>query len=466
VVTQSGIKPWEGKSTLPNSVQIILNKIHENGGSAYIVGGCVRDAVLMRNPHDYDVATSLTLDEVMKVFPRAKIVGKAFGVVKLCDVDIATFRIDGAYSDGRHPDKVMFVKDIVQDLSRRDFTINAIAFDGTRYVDPFNGIDAIRRGVIQTVNSPYVRFKEDPLRMLRAFRFSSILGFNIANSTYKAIRELRTEIRKVSKERIREELVRMLSGEYILGTLFSISASGMLYEILPDLRPCKGFKQNKYHKYDVLEHTFKVVEATPKEKPLLRMASLLHDIGKPPTCADYGKPNASFHNHEFAGADMSDTVLKDLRFSTDEIEYITTMVRCHMFKYSKDMRNSAIRRLVRRVGIKRIPDLMQIKYADRVGNGLKDYVAFNEDTELKKRVTEIERDKHALRVADLVIDGYDLKKIGVEEGPFMGKLLKTCLDYVLEDPAKNTKQDLIKLVETLIEEYNKDAVGELQERSV
>ena len=454
------------KSTLPCIVLRIMNRIKQNNGEAYVVGGCVRDTILMRVPHDWDIATNLKLEEIIKLFPKAMIVGKIFGVAKIGDIDVSTFRIDGPYSDGRHPDNVMFVNDIVQDLSRRDFTINAIAFDGERYVDPFNGMDAIRRGVIQTVNSAKVRFKEDALRMLRAFRFSSLLGFNIANSTYKAIREMKKEMLNISKERVKDELIKMLSGENIIGTLFSLSASGLLFEIFPDLRQCKGFVQNKYHKYDVLEHTFRVVEAVPHKKPLLRMAALLHDVGKPATCKDYNTPDASFHNHEFVGADMSATILRDLKFSTKEIEYITTMIRCHMFGYRQEMKDSAIRRLMGRVGRERIPDLMLIKYADRVGNGLKDVTPFTWDTSLKKRIDKIEQERQALKITDLAINGKDLMEIGIEAGPFLGKLLKTCLDYVLEYPDKNRKEDLLKLVREIVEEYNKDEVGVVKEKEV
>jgi len=453
-------------SALPIHVKTILENILNAKGEAYIVGGCVRDAILMKVPHDYDVATNLMLDDVVKLFPGAKVVGKQFGVAKVSGVDIATFRIDGNYTDGRHPDKVMFVKDIVQDLSRRDFTINAIAFDGERYVDPFNGVDAIRRGVIQTVNSAHVRFKEDALRMLRAFRFSSILGFNIANSTYKAVREHKEGIRNVSKERIKEEMLKLLSGKNVLGALFSLSACGLLFEIFPDLSVCKGYAQNKYHKYDVLEHIFRSVDAVPHTKPLLRMAALLHDVGKPASCKNYGKPDASFHNHEFIGADMADTILKEYRFSNSEVEYITTMIRGHMFGYRQEMKDSAIRRLLRRVGKHRIPDLMLLKYADRVGNGLKGFSPFTWDTELKKRVDKIEEQKHALKITDLAIDGDVLFDMNVERGPIMGKLLRTCLDYVLEFPEKNNYDDLTILVKQIIESWNKDSMGELKEKKV
>lgn len=455
------------KTSLPENVVYVTNTIRDNGGEAYIVGGCIRDAILMKTPHDYDVATNLKLEKLSDIFsPEAKVVGRQFGIIKVRNIDISTFRIDGNYTDGRHPDTVTFVNDIVQDLSRRDFTINAMAFDGERYVDPFNGMDAIRRGVIQTVNSAKIRFQEDALRMLRAFRFSSVLGFNIANSTYGAIRGLKRNIHNVSKERIREEFLKMLSGTNILGSLFSMSASGLLFEIFPDLQICKNFKQNKYHKYDVLEHTFRVAEATPKEKPLLRMAALLHDIGKPPTCKDYGTENASFHNHEFVGADMAKTVLNDLKFSKDEIDYITTLIQGHMFGFREEMRDGAIRRLMRRVGKERIPDLILLKYADRVGNGTKGVTPFTWDIELKRRIDRIEKENHALRIADLAISGHDLMNIGIEASAFMGKMLKTCLDYVLEHPEKNNKEELLKLCKTLMEEYNKDEVGELKVKEV
>jgi len=453
-------------SSLPIQVKAIMTHLKEAGGDAYLVGGCVRDIILMKIPHDYDIATNLTLDKVTEIFPTAKIVGKQFGVAKVNGVDISTFRIDGPYSDGRHPDRVMFVKDIVQDLSRRDFTVNAIAFDGERYIDPFNGMDAIRRGVIQTVNAARVRFEEDALRMLRAFRFSSIFGFNIANSTYRAIREQKGKIKNISKERTREELLKMFSGANVLGALFSLSACGLLFEIFQDLRVCKGHPQNKYHKYDVLEHTFRVVEAVPRTKPLLRMAALLHDIGKPATCKNIGTPDASFHNHEFAGADMAETILRDFKFSNVEITYITTMIRAHMFGYRQEMRDSAIRRLLARVGKENIPDLMQLKYADRVGNGTKGFAPFTWDTELKKRIDKIEAENQALKITDLAINGDHLIEMGIEKGPFMGKLLKVCLDYVLEFPDKNTYEDLKELIGKVVEEYNKDKVGEIAEKEV
>jgi len=466
IAQQNDTSFFEGTSMIPSNVLMILKRLKDNNAEAFLVGGCVRDGILMRHPHDYDIATNILLEDVAKLFPNAKILGKSFGVLKVEGVDIATYRIDGKYSDHRHPDSVTFVKDIVQDLSRRDFTMNAIAFDGERYIDPFNGMDAIRRGIIQTVNSPKIRFTEDPLRMLRAFRFSSVLGYNISNSTFKAIRELKSLIREISKERVRCELLRMMSGKHLLGALFSMSASGLMFELLPDMAVCKGYKQNKYHRYDVLEHSFRVANAVPKEKPLLRFAAFLHDMGKPVTCANYGTDEASFHNHEFIGADMAVTVLQALTFSNKEVDYITNMIRAHMFGYRQEMKNSAIRRLIRRVGMENIRDLMQLKYADRVGNGLKEFSEFTWDTSLMKRIEQIDAEKSAFTRKDLAINGNDLKELEIGDGKFMGFLLKACLDTVLENPELNTKEALISLVKTIILEYNKDKVGELNERKV
>jgi tRNA nucleotidyltransferase/poly(A) polymerase len=457
---------FKQQSSMPENVQAVMKRLRESGGEAYLVGGCVRDSILMQVPHDYDVATNLKLERVCEIFPKALVVGKSFGIVKVDDVDVSTFRIDGKYSDGRHPDSVMFVEDIVQDLSRRDFTINAIAFDGNRYVDPFNGMDALRRGVIQTVNAPRIRFDEDPLRMMRAFRFSSLLGYNIANSTYRAIRECKEGVRIISRERIREELLRMLCGENILGALFSMSASGLLFEILPDLRQCKGYLQNKYHRYDVLEHSFRVAAAVPSGKPLLRLAALLHDVGKPVSCKDYGTPNASFHNHEFMGADMCETVLQDMKFSRDERLYVTTLIRCHMFAYREEMKDSAIRRFLRHLSMELVPDHMLLKYADRVGSGKKDVSEFTWDTRLKGRIELIEKDKHALKVTDLAVNGKDLLEMGVESGPFMGKMLKMCLDYVLEHHNKNNPDALRNFVTAQLKQYSGDEIGVVTEEVV
>jgi len=454
------------RSLIPDRVLDVMSKIKESGGEAFLVGGCVRDTILMTAPRDYDIATSLKPNEIMKLFPDGEEIGTKFGIIKLKDIDISTYRIDGKYSDGKHPDEVMFVNDIAQDLSRRDFTINAVAFDGERYMDPYNGMDAIRRGVIQTVNSSRARFEEDPARMLRAFRFSALLKYTIANSTYKQVRTCKHLISKVAPERVRDELIRMMSGESILGALFSMSASGLLFEIFPDLMQCKSYAQNKNHKYDVLEHSFRAVEAVPCYLPMLRIAALFHDIGKPATCNNYGTPDASFYNHEFVSADMARTIFEAFKFSKKDIEYMTTMIQCHMFRYLGEMTDTALRRLLRKVGRDRVDDLMIIKYADRVANGTKPYGDFNDHTEMKKRIDKIYKDEDALKISDLAVRGDDLRKIGIEDGPFMGKMLEHCLGAVMLDPKKNKKSVLLKIAKEALNLYNNDKAGELQERVV
>jgi len=356
----------------PEEVKKILQKLIDNGFEAYLVGGCVRDIILKRKPKDWDITTNAKPEEIQKIFSDSFYENRFFTVgVKtgsedptLKVVEITTFREEGKYSDYRHPDEVRFAEKLENDLKRRDFTINALAMDiNGKIIDIFGGLDDIKRKLIKTVNNPEDRFKEDPLRMLRAIRLACELNFEIEEKTFNAIKEYASFIQFIAKERIRDEFIRIIMSKNAVKGIELMKESGLLMEILPELQQCYGVEQNKHHRYDVYTHSLKTLEyAVQKSYSLeIRLAALFHDIGKPLTKQGEG-PDCTFYNHEFVSAKLTKNILERLRFPRHIIDKVVHLVKNHMFYLEIDkVTMSAVRRLARRLGLEHLEDFFQIK---------------------------------------------------------------------------------------------------------
>lgn len=442
------------------NVKFILQKLIIAGFEGYVVGGSVRDHILQRSVKDIDIATNATPEQVMSLFPENRVIGTGLkhGTVTILvngeSYEVTTFRID-QNTDGRHAE-VKFATTLGEDVVRRDLTINALAMtlDGT-ILDYVGGVADLQNKIIRTVGVPFDRFNEDYLRMLRAIRFVSQLGFDLDPSTQQAITALASHITQVSAERQRDELIKILNGEFVLQALDLLVKTGLLQQIIPELIVCVAFPQNKYHTYDVFTHMALSCAQLPREKPLLRLAALFHDVGKPGTCQNKGTPEASFWNHEVLGATMVETIMARLRFSTDETQYVSNLVRHHMFQYDDKMKDGTIRRFVNAVGMTNIPDLIQLKWADRVGKGPQHHSTFNPNTYLKQRIDRLVAESNVFGLKDMAVNGTDLMTtLQLTPGPIIGQLLNQLLEKVLDDSSLNTKEKLLEEARSILNYEN------------
>ncbi len=421
-------------------------------------------------PHDYDLATNALPDEMLELFPKSVSTGAKFGTVIALvedekkenhDVEVTTFRSEEEYIDGRWPSKVEFVDEIYKDLGRRDFTINAMAVDlleeflngeeierEWEIYDPFGGIKDIDLKLIRAVGTPIERFKEDGLRAFKACRLASQLDFEIEKETFEAIKECLPIAKQVSMERIRDEFMKLLLNSPKPSKGIDLMRQcGLLQIFLPELLEGYGVEQKLYHTHDVYWHSLKTCDYAQDS---VKLAALLHDIAKPRT--DMG--NGHFYGHDVMGVEMVETIMKRLRFSKSEIERVKTLVRNHMFYYPHSQQeskedvllsqwsDSAIRRFLNRVGEENVEDLFKLRIADATSNPNSPFDP-NEITLLQKHISEVRAKDMALKISDLDINGEDLKSIGVQSGPQMGKILKGLLDVVIEDPLMNTKEKLL-----------------------
>ncbi len=436
---------------VPADVHYILQRLRERGKRGWVVGGCVRDLLRGLPPKDWDVATDATPQEVQQMFAKVIETGMQHGTVTVLveqrPYEVTTLRGESAYSDGRRPDRVEFVNDIQADLARRDFTCNAIALDplSAQVIDPFGGQRDLDAGILRAVGDPYERFAEDGLRVLRAARFHAALGARIEENTERAMGDARSHatFRKVSPERIREEWQKTMLANQPSLAFETMLRTGILGIISPEMVESVGCTQNRYHAYDVWGHAMACLDACEKD-PLLRMAALLHDIGKPRTRAFSDKTNDyTFYEHEAVGAEMADPLLARLKFSNHERERIVALVRHHLLCYTTDWSDSAVRRWLRRVGTDLAPDLYRLGRADARGKGLPTEDDIARIAELEARAARILAAGSALSVRDLAINGRDLLQLGMTPGPTMGNLLAALLELVLDDPERNTRETLL-----------------------
>ena len=439
---------------IPDEVRLVTDGLAKAGFEAYVVGGCVRDLLTGKLPKDWDVTTNATPEEIQSLFPDTFYENK-FGTVgvenketeneSLKVIEVTPYRLESEYSDNRHPDEVKFSKNLSDDLKRRDFTMNAIAWSPTtgELVDLYDGREAIKDKMIKAVGDASERFTEDALRILRAVRFSTQHGFAIEHETMNAMQKHVELLANISAERIRDEFVKMLmSDEPIVGIVMA-QKLGILKYIIPELEIGIGVEQNGEHIYDVWEHNLRTMQhAADKEWPLhIRLSGLLHDIAKPQTREwSNEKNNYTFYGHDVVGAKITKKICERLKFGNDFADKVTRLVRYHMFFSDTDeITLSAVRRLVAKVGAENVWDLIDLRICDRIGMGRPK----EEPYRLRKfesMIEEVMRDP--INVGMLKIDGNRLKEMGEKPGPRMGWALHALLEEVLEDPKLNTAEYL------------------------
>lgn len=442
-----------------NQANSIARELLSKGFQAFFVGGAVRDSLLGIQAHDIDLATNARPEQVINLFERVCTViptGLSHGTVTLVldnqQYEVTTYRAD-VQTDGRHA-QVKYLQTIEEDLARRDFTVNSMALDlSGNLIDPFGGKADLQNKIIRAVGDPQARIEEDYLRMLRAVRFSAKLGFSIDPGLASALGANSAQITRVSTERCRDELVKMLAGDNLLVALNTLQATGLLGHIIPELTPTFGFPQNKWHQHDVFTHMAIASDALPKEKPLLRLTGLLHDISKPETCKGVGTPEASFWNHEIVGAKKVERLMSRMKFSSAETERVSNLVRHHMFQYSGSMTDGAIRRLVRSLGLENVQDLIEVKWADRVGKGPQHFTVYNPNTNLKQHIDRLVAEESAFGLKDLKVNGTDLMSAGIKQGPLLGKILNYLLEMVLDDASLNDKDTLTNIAKRVASHY-------------
>lgn len=437
-------------SKIPKKIIEIIEKLQENTFEVYVVGGCVRDLLMDRKPKDWDITTNAKPEEIMKVFPDSFYENKFFTVgvktdeEKIPVIEATTFRIEQKYSDKRHPDKVKFAETLNEDLSRRDFTINALALEiknkGFKIIDLFGGKADLKNKIIRAVGNPNERFDEDALRMMRAIRFASELNFKIEKRTIEDIRNNSKNLQYVAQERIKDELAKIILSDNPSEGIDLLHETGLLNYIIPELGKGYGVKQNRHHIYTIYKHNLLSLKFCPSKKIEVRLAALLHDIAKPQTKRGEG-PDATFYNHDHVGKKVAEKILKRLRFPNEIIAKVILLIDNHMFYYNPDeVGESSVRRLIKKVGLENINDLIDLRIADRLGSGVPKAKPYK----LRHLEYIIEKVSHdAISVKMLKINGNDLMKfLKIKPGPKIGAILDVLLSEVVEDTKKNTKKYL------------------------
>ncbi|NQU18441.1 MAG: HD domain-containing protein [Candidatus Saganbacteria bacterium] len=435
---------------IPEGAIKIVKALNSKGFKCYLVGGCIRDLLLGKTPFEWDLTTDALPEEVAKLFEKVVPTGIEFGTVTVVlndgNYEVTTFRKDQKYVDGRHPTNVVFTKDLLEDLSRRDFTINAMAFDplSNDLVDEFEGQKDLEKKLIRAVGDPKERFSEDGLRSIRACRFAAQLNFEIEKKTDAAINPTLDVTRKVAIERIQDEVKKMLGKADKPSVGFEhMQKTGLLELFMPELIATLGIEQPKaFHKYDVFYHSIYACDHGPKDNLAVRLAALLHDICKP-ECKD----GDHFYGHDQKGAETVERLLKRFKFSNQIIKKVINLVKNHMFNYESKWTDAAVRRFMRRVGVENTKDLFLLRFADTKAMEREIDSAYL--MELQGRMDKILDEENALHVSDLKIKGSDvMNELKIPPGPKVGKVLNELLEKVLDDPALNQKETLLELVKT------------------
>jgi len=441
------------KLKLPKNAQKIIDKLQKAGFEAWAVGGSVRDLLINRPTKNWDFTTNATPLQILKVFPNG-FYDNRFGTVGLTQengeiYEITTYRTEKGYFDRRHPDKVQWGESLKEDLARRDFTINAIAFDGQKMVDPFAGQKDLKKKIIKAVGDPNQRFAEDALRLLRAIRIATQLAFIIEPITFQAIKRNSPLIQKISAERIRDELFKILSTDFLADGFYLLKNSGLLKEILPEVEQCFGIPQQspkRHHLYDVGTHAFLSLKHCPSHDPIVRLAALLHDIGKQATFKKTKEGVITFYNHEIIGAGMVRSIGRRLRLSKRDLQRLIIFVRWHQFSVDERQTDAAIRRFIRRVGKDNLNDILAVRTGDRLGGGARETSWRLE--KFKKRLLEVQ--EQPFSVTDLKVNGYDVMEIlKISRGPLVGKVLKMLFLEVEEDEDKNKREYLLERIKKI-----------------
>lgn len=445
------------KINMPDNANRIIHTLQDAGYEAYIVGGCVRDAVLSKEPDDWDITTSAKPMEVKALFNRTIDTGLQHGTVTVMfgkeGYEVTTYRVDGKYEDHRRPNSVTFTGSLIEDMKRRDFTINAMAYnDDEGIVDNFHGVEDLKAHVIRCVGEPSERFDEDALRILRAIRFSAQLNFEIDESTKAAIENQAKYLRDISAERIQVELTKLLMADHP-ERLITAYELGVTKIVLPEFDKMMETPQiNKHHAYNVGEHTIRVVKGVPGDK-VLRWAALLHDVAKPATKTNDGEWD-HFYGHNEVGVDMAGDVLRRLKFDTATIDRVKRLVYWHDYGIGEMPGRKSFRRALSKMGMDLFEDYAYIKRADILAQS--DY--HREDKlknleMLEEYYKEVVEQEQCVTVRDLAVSGKDLIEIGMKPGPELGEMLKILLDKVLDDPELNEKDVLIGLAKARISNF-------------
>ena len=437
---------------LPPKPQEIIDAFKQNGFQCFAVGGAVRDLLMNKPSSDWDFATSARPEEILKLFPENSFYENQFGTVgvkvqendKEYVYEITTFRTETGYSDRRHPDKVEWGRTIEDDLRRRDFTVNAIALDGERLVDPQAGMKDIEQKLIRAVGNPTKRFEEDALRLIRAVRIATQLEFTIEETTLAAIQEHAKLTQTVANERIRDELIKLLSSNHPADGVLLLKQTGLLYQIFPEFEEAFATDQKspeRHHKYDVGTHLIESLRNTPSADPVVRLATLLHDIGKPKTFAKTPEGITTFYNHEIAGTTMMKDIAERLRFSKKDTGRLIRLVRWHQFSVDDHQTDSAIRRIIRNIGRENLQDMLDLRTGDRLGGGASE-TSWRLEL-FKKRLDEVQQQPFS--VTDLKIDGRDvMQTLSIKPGPKVGEILNELFNEVVEGNIKNEREELLE----------------------
>ena len=431
---------------LPPWLQGVARRIISAGWQCWLVGGALRDMLVNRVPQEYDMATNALPQHILALFRGSIPTGLSFGTVTVRhaghSVEVTTFRSESHYSDRRHPDHVQFGNNIEDDLARRDFTINAMALNmqGGELQDPFRGQQDIQQGLLRAIGKAAERFAEDPLRMLRALRFATTLGYRIAPTTWSAIKEGAVALSVVAKERLRVELVKIVVSPRIVPGFVLLKNSTLLRHLIPELQDTVGYPQRKSDARTLYGHLVIVASRLPNSIEL-RLAGLLHDVAKPLCQRGNSDGIIGYYGHEQRSAEISNDILRRLRFSNATIRRVLHLVRHHMDYIQHNWSDAALRRMITRVGEEAVDDIIRLQYAD-----------CNSRTyflEAHKRMRKIFSQPHSLRITDLAINGNDLKAMGIPQGILIGIVLSQLHTTVLDDPSQNRRETLLKIAERL-----------------
>jgi poly(A) polymerase/tRNA nucleotidyltransferase (CCA-adding enzyme) len=437
---------------IPAEVRELVATLKAAGKRAYLVGGGVRDLLAGLPAGDFDVATDARPEEVRKLFKRTVPTGIKHGTItvsgKADEYEVTTFRRDGKYGDARHPDEVTYAATVEEDLSRRDFTFNAFAYDpqGDEFIDLYHGVEDFEQGIVRAVGDPEERFREDGLRPLRAIRLAARFEFEIEPATLDAIRKVLDRVRMVAVERVRGELMKMLRAAERPSYGFDLMReTGLLELFIPELMEGYSVTQNEFHAHDVYTHALYSCDAAPAKKPLVRLAALLHDIGKPRTRV-VREGRVTFYNHQAVSRRMTRDIMNRLRFSKKERDHVLHLVYHHMFGYTSQWTDAAVRRFIRKVGRDNIADLFDLRIADWFGNGTNyGFPAYLRA--LERRINEAIAREEAFTEKDLAINGHDvMTELDIEAGPGVGEALGYLLERVLEDQSLNERERLLALL--------------------
>lgn len=447
--------------SLPEAIKNIFSIFKKNGFEIYLVGGAVRDFLLGKKPKNFDFTTNATPEKIQSLFPNS-FYNNTYGTVSIpleiedlsslqkTIVEITPFRKEEEYTDFRHPEKIEWAKTLEEDLARRDFTINAIAYDGKKIIDPHYGQKDLKEKIIRCVGDPDKRFTEDALRLLRAIRFASQLGFLIEEKTRKAIEKNSQLITKISWERIRDEFLKILKSDHPAEGVLFLRNTGLLKYILPELDVCFFIPQKspkRHHIYDVGTHLVMSLKHCPSKDEITRFATLIHDIGKAKTFKKDEKTGLiTFYNHEVVGKKLAEKIAERFKLSSKQKEKLVRLVAYHQFTVSELQTDKAIRRFIRNVGKEYLLDMLDLRVADRLGSGAK---ATSWRLELfKKRLIKVQ--KEPFKITDLKVNGYDVMMIlEIKPGPKVGEVLKYLFEKVVKKKLKNEREVLLKEIEKL-----------------